>query len=78
MLKSSADHGFQVVHLEVGRDLTLKALPGIAWAFDQFDGIAHTQCLIPNSEYEVGRKDRGKTAQDRPSLANFDTLRLGK
>src|SRR5262249_42732169 len=39
--EASADECFQVIHFDVRWDLAFEALPSIAWAFDELDGLSH-------------------------------------
>jgi hypothetical protein len=41
MFESGADQRLQVIHFEIGGDLAFEALPRVAWAFDEFNGIGH-------------------------------------
>jgi len=40
VLEASGDQGLEIVGLQVGGDLAFEALPGIAGAFDELDGIS--------------------------------------
>jgi hypothetical protein len=41
MLEAGGDQRLEIVGLEIGRDLALEALPGIAGAFDEFHRVTH-------------------------------------
>src|SRR5262249_27586056 len=41
VLEASADECFQVIHFDVRGDLAFEALPSIARAFDELDGLSH-------------------------------------
>jgi hypothetical protein len=52
MFETSGDQGLKIVGLELGRDLTFEALPGIAGTLNEFDCFRH----VHHGDTEARRK----------------------